>query len=180
MCIWLVKIWEDINSNSLFWAFLHVIAVLLFIVLQATHNLVAYTMDMGLGEIRSWQWTGGLGVLRFIGSQRVGDWVTELNGKQHSFVLLMNLQFWYLVEISHLYPTWVWNYLIVDGGTTTRMAQAHMTDKLVLAIGSSPHGSLSGATWTFLIWWLDSRASCPRDRKVVLKTRTYILLVKQQ
>ena len=29
---------------------------------------------------RSWWWTGRLGVLRFVGSQRVGhDWVTELN-----------------------------------------------------------------------------------------------------
>ena len=30
--------------------------------------------------LRSWWWTGRLGVLQFMGSQRVGhDWVTELN-----------------------------------------------------------------------------------------------------
>lgn len=50
--------------------FLHVTAVLLFIVLQT---------------------------------------IPQLSGlKQHLFVLLMNLQFWQsLVEISHLYSTWV-------------------------------------------------------------------------
>ena len=30
-------------------------------------------MDMGLVNSRSWSWTGRLGVLRFMGSQRVGD-----------------------------------------------------------------------------------------------------------
>ena len=38
------------------------------------------SMDMGLGDSRSWWWTGRPGVLQFMGSQRVGhDWVTELN-----------------------------------------------------------------------------------------------------
>ena len=38
------------------------------------------TMDVGLGGSRSWWWIGRSGVLRFMGSQRVGqDWVTELN-----------------------------------------------------------------------------------------------------
>ena len=38
------------------------------------------SMDMGLGGLRSWWWTGRPGVLRFLGSQGVGhDWVTELN-----------------------------------------------------------------------------------------------------
>ena len=33
---------------------------------------------------RSWWWTGRLGVLRFMGSQRVGhDWATELNWTRH-------------------------------------------------------------------------------------------------
>ena len=36
--------------------------------------------DMSLGKLRVWWWTGRPGVLRFMGSQRVGhDWVTELN-----------------------------------------------------------------------------------------------------
>ena len=34
----------------------------------------------------SWWWTGRLGMLRFMGSQRVGhDWATELNWKEHFF-----------------------------------------------------------------------------------------------
>ena len=38
------------------------------------------SMDMGLGGLGSWWWTGRPGVLQFMGSQRVGhDWVTELN-----------------------------------------------------------------------------------------------------
>ena len=44
---------------------------------------ITHSMDMGLGELRSWWWTGRPGVLRFMGSQRVGhDWVTELNWTQ--------------------------------------------------------------------------------------------------
>ena len=38
---------------------------------------------------RSWCWTGRPGVLRFMGSQRVGhDWATELNWTDWSFVYL--------------------------------------------------------------------------------------------
>ena len=38
------------------------------------------SMDRSLGELQSWWWTGRPGVLRFMGSQRVGhDWATELN-----------------------------------------------------------------------------------------------------
>ena len=38
------------------------------------------SMDMSLGELRSWWWTRRPAVLRFMGSQRVGyDWATELN-----------------------------------------------------------------------------------------------------
>ena len=37
-------------------------------------------MDMSLGKLWDWWWTGGPGVLRFMGSQRVGhNWATELN-----------------------------------------------------------------------------------------------------
>ena len=37
------------------------------------------SMDMSLSELRELWWTGRPGVLRFMGSQRVGhDWVTEL------------------------------------------------------------------------------------------------------
>ena len=38
------------------------------------------SMDVSLGELWDWCWTGRPGVLRFMGSQRVGhDWATELN-----------------------------------------------------------------------------------------------------
>ena len=38
------------------------------------------SMDMSLGKLGSWWWTGRPSVLRFMGSQRVGhDWATELN-----------------------------------------------------------------------------------------------------
>ena len=37
-------------------------------------------MDMGLGRLQDWWWTGRPGVLQFMVSQGVGhDWVTELN-----------------------------------------------------------------------------------------------------
>ena len=38
------------------------------------------SVDMSLSKLRSWWWTGRLGMLRFMGSQTVGhDWATELN-----------------------------------------------------------------------------------------------------
>ena len=41
---------------------------------------ISDSMDVSLSELRSWWWTGGPGVLRFMASQRVGhDWATELN-----------------------------------------------------------------------------------------------------
>ena len=40
-----------------------------------------------LGKLRIWWWTGRPGVLRFMGSQRVGhDWVTELNWTRCEFI----------------------------------------------------------------------------------------------
>ena len=43
------------------------------------------SMDVSLSELGSWWWTGRPGVLRFMGSQRVGhDWVTELNGSSQT------------------------------------------------------------------------------------------------
>ena len=64
------------------------------------------SMDMGLGGLASCWWTGRPGVLRFMGSQRVGhDWAcedwTELNW------------FRYHVTFSHLISsgsTWLWQF----------------------------------------------------------------------
>jgi len=52
------------------------------------------SMDMGLSKLQSLWWTGRPGVLRFMGSQRVGhDWATELNWKggmcQPSFPIMI-------------------------------------------------------------------------------------------
>ena len=41
---------------------------------------ITSTMDMGLGGLGSWWWTGRPGMLWFMGSQRVRhDWANELN-----------------------------------------------------------------------------------------------------
>ena len=41
---------------------------------------ITASMDMSLGGLRDWRWTGRPGMLQFMGLQRVGhDWVTELN-----------------------------------------------------------------------------------------------------
>ena len=41
---------------------------------------ITNSMDMSLGNSRSWWWTGRPGVLQFTGSQRVGhNWANELN-----------------------------------------------------------------------------------------------------
>ena len=41
---------------------------------------ITNSMDIGLGGLREWWWTGRPGVLWFMGSQWVGhDWATELN-----------------------------------------------------------------------------------------------------
>ena len=45
------------------------------------------SMDMDLGELWSWWWTGRPGVLWFMGPQRVGhDWATELNWTEGSSI----------------------------------------------------------------------------------------------
>ena len=48
------------------------------------------SMDMSLSEPGNWWWTGRPGVLRFMGSQRVGhDWVNELNWIKERWTLFM-------------------------------------------------------------------------------------------
>ena len=48
---------------------------------------------------RSWWWTGRPGVLRFMGSQRVGhDWVTELNWTERENSLLKLFKFFFLSQ----------------------------------------------------------------------------------
>ena len=46
---------------------------------------ITNSMDVSLSELQSWWYTGRPGVLRFMGSQRVGhDWATELNWNSHA------------------------------------------------------------------------------------------------
>ena len=44
---------------------------------------ITNSMDMSLSKLQELVWTERLGMLRFMGSQRVGhDWETELNWKE--------------------------------------------------------------------------------------------------
>ena len=57
----------------------------------------------------SWWWTGRPGVLRFIGSQRVGhDWATELNCTEEGFLFLGISLSLMLSFITWFYPIWSW------------------------------------------------------------------------
>ena len=78
---------------------------------------ITNSIDMGLGGLRSWWWTGRPGVLQFMGSQRVGhDWVTELNWTEHlqnQILFCLDMQhkllrkLWGLKpEPSSYYPQW--------------------------------------------------------------------------
>ena len=59
--------------------------------------------DMSLDELRSWWWTGRPGVLRFMGSQRVGhDWATELNWTE---LIFFPLDFLHMYKESCACPT---------------------------------------------------------------------------
>ena len=55
-----------------------------FIPKEISPGCITDSMDMGLGKLQSWWWTGRPGVLWFMGSQRVGhEWATELNWLTH-------------------------------------------------------------------------------------------------
>ena len=76
------------------------------------------SMDMGLGELQRWWWTGRPGVLWFMGSQRIRhDWVTELNWTE---VLLLDLKTIYLQQHWFGYPDTqcLQNYLDVNSSET--------------------------------------------------------------
>ena len=61
---------------------------------------ITNSMDMSLGKLQEWWWTGRPGVLQPMGSQRDGhDWATELNWTK-------NLK----REVRQINPTFVHNY----------------------------------------------------------------------
>ena len=50
----------------------------------------------------SWWWTGKLGVLQYMGLQRVGhDWVTELKWTELTMGIMLFLAWWQGLEIGH-------------------------------------------------------------------------------
>ena len=58
---------------------------------------------------RSWWWTGRLGVLRFMGSQRLGhDWATELNWNWGSWQINDSLKFTRVLNGKAESHRWVW------------------------------------------------------------------------
>ena len=59
------------------------------------------SMDMGLSKLRSWWWTGRPGVLRFMGSQRVGPaWATETElRKEFMWNILTSLYYAFLQNV---------------------------------------------------------------------------------
>ena len=59
---------------------------------------ITVSMDMSLGNSRSWWWTGRPGVLQSMGSQRVGhDWATELNWTELKQEILLWTEFLFLL-----------------------------------------------------------------------------------
>ena len=58
------------------------------------------SMDVSLGELGSWWWTGRPGMLQFMGSQRVGhDWATELNWTE----CMILLELLYMLVLYNVY-----------------------------------------------------------------------------
>ena len=54
-------------------------------------NPIASASTLNNTYIRRWWWTGSPGMLRFMGSQRVGcDWATELNWTELTWILTMD------------------------------------------------------------------------------------------
>ena len=67
------------------------------------------SMDMSLSELRSWWWTGRPGMLRFMGSQRVGhDWVTELNWCCCKWHYLFLFYSWVIFHCIHVFLMYLW------------------------------------------------------------------------
>ena len=65
------------------------------------------SMDMSLGKLWSWWWTGRPSMLRFMGSQRVRhDWVTELNWTmfKRGFPVAQKVK-----NLRAMWETWVWS-----------------------------------------------------------------------
>ena len=76
------------------------------------------SMDMGLGKLRQWWWTGRTGGLWFMGSQRVrSDWVTGLNWIIHwkDWCWSTNTLATWCKEPTHWKRPWCWERLSAGG-----------------------------------------------------------------
>ena len=63
------------------------------------------SVDLSLGKLGSCWWTGRPGMLRFLGSQRVGhDWMTELNWFLENIHWFCRYEFNFIMELC--YKTW--------------------------------------------------------------------------
>ena len=61
-------------------------------------DAITDSMDMSLGELRSWWCTRWPGMLQFMGSQRVGhDWATELNWTELAFIKFLSGRYHFCV-----------------------------------------------------------------------------------
>ena len=65
-------------------------------------------------DSRSWRWTGRPGVLRFMGSQRVGhDWATKLNWTTYIYNIYIYTAYIYNIYITHTYIYSIYIYIYI-------------------------------------------------------------------
>ena len=96
----------------------------------------------------SWWWTGRPGVLRFMGSQRVGhNWVTELNW--------CVLEIWYksIIEETEHANIHMWTYLCLHNEKSLRgwCVELYFHCQTVTTLAESPQTFLSCLLWSFRV-----------------------------
>ena len=99
---------------------------------------ITNSLDMSLGKLQSWRWTGRPGVLRFIGSQRVWyNLATELNWTESENINYSN----YLTEFL---DNWSRQYIL---NTQWRLISSRLFFLLLL----NEHIKMS--EWAGIEWW---------------------------
>ena len=104
------------------------------------------SMDMSLGKLRSWWWTGRPGVLQFMGLQRVAhNWMTELNWTEMlcKFIAIFFVVFFF--PLGHNFK--------------------HYTSPLLWFINFLPKDYLLGQTLVKFLWTLLLAIHCPWPTK---------------
>ena len=110
------------------------------------------SMDMGLVDSGSWWWTGRPGVLRFMGSQRVGqDWENEQQKHQQiserSIWFWFQEGFWLCCEHSRRIPKLEMNSPRWQGNWEMETCGPRCVQKGLAWYQNSPHGSLCPVFW---------------------------------